>query len=183
MYQKEPAKRAGIGQSGQAPSNLYPTKDEGAFINFGFGRAQDQWESILKIIGHPELVGDPRFVDPYARGKHVEFVDKIITDWTSTKGGYEAFTTFAGAGISTGITYTSTQAMNDPHVTMRNMVVELEHPVRGKYKTLGYPAKLEKSPVEVHNAPLLGQDTEKVLSEMLGYTKKDIAELKKLEVI
>jgi formyl-CoA transferase len=183
MYQKEPAKRAGIGGGGQAPSNLYPTKDDGAFINFGFGRAQDQWETILKIIGHPEFIGDPRFADPYARGKVVDLVDKIITDWTSTKSGYEAFTTFAGAGISTGITYTSSQTMNDPHVTQRNMVVELEHPVRGKYKTLGYPAKLEKSPVEVKNAPLLGADNEAVYASMLGYTKKDMAELKAVGVI
>jgi formyl-CoA transferase len=183
MYQKEPAKRVGIGGGGQAPSNLYPTKDEGAFINFGFGRAQDQWETILKIVGHPEFIGDPRFADPYVRGKNVEMVDKMITDWTSTKGGYEAFTTFAGAGISTGISYTTTQAMNDPHVTQRNMVVELDHPVRGKYKTLGYPAKLEKSPVEVINAPLLGADTDAVLGSMLGFTKKDLAELKALKVI
>jgi formyl-CoA transferase len=183
MYRGDPAKRTGIGGGGQAPSNLYPTKDEGAFINFGFGRAQDQWDTILKIIGHPEFVGDPRFADPYARGKVVDLVDKIITDWTSTKGGYEAFTTFAGAGISTGITYTSSQAMNDPHVSQRNMVVELEHPVRGKYKTLGYPAKLEKSAVEVKNAPLLGADTDNVLASMMGYTRKDLEELKATGVI
>jgi len=183
MYQKEPAKRSGVGQNDQAPSKLYATKDEGAFINFGFGRAQDQWETILKIVGHPEYIGDPRFADPYARGKVKDIVDKIIEDWTSTKSGYEAFTTFAGAGISTGITYTSSQTMNDPHVMQRNMVVELDHPVRGKYKTLGYPAKLEKSQVEVKNAPLLGADTDAVLSSMLGYTKKDLAELKALKVI
>jgi len=183
MYQKEPAKRQGIGQADQAPSKLYPTKDPGAYINFGFGRAQDQWETILKIVGHPEYIGDPRFADPYARGKVKDIVDKVIEDWTSTKGGYEAFTTFAGAGISTGITYTSSQAMNDPHVMQRNMVVELDHPVRGKYKTLGYPAKLEKSQVEVKNAPLLGADSDAVLASMLGYTKKDIDELKALKVI
>ena len=62
-------------------------------------------------------------------------------------------------------------------------MVELEHPVRGKYKTLGYPAKLEKSPVEVKNAPLLGQDNEKVYTELLGYTKRDLDELKKSGVI
>jgi len=63
------------------------------------------------------------------------------------------------------------------------MVVEMEHPVRGKYKTLGYPAKLEKSPVEVKNAPLLGQDNEKVYADLIGYTKEDLAKLKEVGVI
>jgi formyl-CoA transferase len=183
MYRSEPAKRAGTGSPGQAPSALYRTKDNDSYINFMFGRAQDQWDSILKVVGHPELIGDPRFADPYARGKVGDLVDKLITDWTSTKGGYEAFTTLAGSGISTGITYTSSQAMNDPHVTQRNFLVELEHPVRGKYKTLGYPAKLEKSPVEVKNAPLLGQDNAKVYSDILGYTKEDLAKLKEVGVV
>ena len=62
-------------------------------------------------------------------------------------------------------------------------MVELEHPVRGKYKTLGYPAKLEKSPVEGKNASLLGQDNETVYTEVLGYTKRDLTEFKKSGVI
>ena len=183
LFKGEPAKRAGLTNRGSAPSNIYPTKDEGTYINFMFGRAQDQWEIMMKIIGHPELVGDPRLADPGKRYENVEFVDKIISDWTSARTGYEAFTTFAGAGVSTGITYTSTQAMNDPHILFRKKVVELTHPVRGKYKTLGYPANMEKSPVEVKNAPLLGQDNEKVYADIMGYTKEDLKELKKAGVV
>ncbi len=183
MFHGAPMKRTGVGGTGRAPANLYPTKDKDNFINFMFGGAQSQWDKLLNIIGHPELIGDPRFTDQYTRGKNEAVVDKLLSDWTSTKGGYEAFTTLADAGISTGITFTSTQAMNNPHVTHRKMVVEMEHPVRGKYKTLGYPAKLEKSPVEVENAPLLGQDNEKVYADLMGYTKEDLAKLKEVGVI
>jgi len=183
LFQGKPAPRHGIGGTGRAPANLYPTKDEDNFINFMFGGAQKQWDTLLETIGHPELVGDPRFADQYVRGENEALVDKLLSDWTSTKGGYEAFNALAGAGISTGVTLTSSQAMNDPHVTHRKMVVELEHPVRGKYKTLGYPAKLEKSPVEVKNAPLLGQDNEEVYADFIGYTKEDLAKLKEVGVI
>ena len=73
--------------------------------------------------------------------------------------------------------------MNNPHILYREKVVELTHPVRGRYKTLGYPASLEKSPVEVQNAPLLGQDNEKVYAELMGYTKDDLAKLKEIGVV
>ena len=183
MFRGEPAKRVGLGSKRTAPSNIYPTKDKDAYINFMFGRAQHQWENLLRIIGHPELIGDPRFTDPATRGKNSDVVDKLISDWTSTKSGYEAFNALASGGVSTGVTLTSSQAMNDPHVTYRKKVVELEHPVRGKYKTLGYAASLEKSPVEIKNAPLLGQDNEKVYADLLGYTREDLAKLKEVGVV
>ncbi len=183
MFRGPFAKRAGVGSTSTGPAGLYPTQDNDAYINFMFGAAQHQWETLLKVIGHPELVGDPRFADQYARGKNHEVVDKLISDWTMTKGGVEAFNALASAGVSTGVTLTSSQAMNNPHVIYRQKVVELTHPVRGKYKTLGYAASLEKSPVEVTNAPLLGQDNEKVYAEWMGYTKDDLAKLKASGVI
>ncbi len=183
MFRGKPAMRTGVPSPGQAPSNIYPTKDNDAYIVFMFGTAQRQWEALLKIIGHPELVGDPRFVDPVARGKVADVVDKLISDWTSTKSGLEAFNALASGGVSTGVTLTSSQAMNDPHVTYRKKVVELTHPVRGKYKTLSYAPVLEKSPVDVENAPLLGQDNEKVYADIMGYTKDYLARLKEIGVV
>ena len=183
MYRGPYAKRAGITTGATAPSSIYPTKDNDAYINFMFGAAQHQWDTLLKIVGHPELVGDPRFADQYTRGKNIAVVDKLISDWTSQQPGLDAFNALASGGVSTGITLTSTQAMNNPHVLYRQKVVELEHPVRGKYKTLGYAATLEKSPVEVNNAPLLGQDNEKVYADFMGYTKEDLAKLKEVGVV
>jgi formyl-CoA transferase len=183
MFRGKPARRMGVPNPTSAPSNIYPTKDEDAYIVFMFGTAQRQWDNLMKIIGHEELIGDPRFTDPVTRGKNSKVVDKLLSDWTSTKGGIEAFTTLASAGVSTGVTLTSSQIMNNPHIIHRKKVVEMEHPVRGKYKTLSFAPSLEKSPVEVKNAPLLGQDNEKVYGELMGYTKDDLAKLKKVNVI
>ena len=183
MYKGPPIKRLGIVTGSRAPSNIYPTKDQDIYINFMYGAAQDQWEMTMKLIGHPELVGDPRFADQYTRGKHSDVVDKLLSDWTSQRSGAEAFNTLAGAGISTGITLTSSMAMNDPHILYREKVVELDHPVRGKYKMLGYAGRLEKSPVEIRTAPLLGEHNEEVYAELMGYTKDDLSKLKTAGVI
>ena len=183
MFRGAPAKRIGVPNPASAPSNIYPTKDKDVYIVFMFAEAQRQWENLLRVIGHPELIGDPRFVDSNTRGKYSNHVDKLISDWTSTKSGYEAFNTLASEGVSTGVTLTSSQAMNDPNVTYRGKIVELEHPVRGKYKTLSYAPTLEKSPVELKNAPLLGQDNEKVYACLMGYTKPDLSRLKDAGIV
>lgn len=182
LFRGDYTKRAGIAAS-TAPSSFYPTQDDDAYITFMFGNAQRQWDTLLKTVGHPELIGDPRFADQDIRGKNQEVVDKLIADWTSKQPGVDAFNTLASAGVSTGITLTSTQAMSNPHVIARQKVVELEHPVRGKYKTLGYAANLEKSPVEVTNAPLLGQHNAQVYADVMGYGKADLAKLKEVGVI
>lgn len=183
MFRGAWVKRMGVVNPGSAPSNIYPTKDDDAYIVFMFGTAQRQWDSLLRVIGHEDLIGDPRFADPVIRAKNVEVVDKLISDWTSVRGGLEAFNALASGGVSTGVTLTSTQAMNDPHVNYRKKVLEMEHPVRGKYKTLSYAPSLEKSPVEVDNAPLLGQDNEKVYADLMGYTGDDLTKLKEAGVI
>ena len=57
-------------------------------------------------------------------------------------------------------------------------VVEVDHPVRGKYLTVGNPIKLSDSPCDVKRSPLLGEHTEEILTKVLGYSKKDVAAIK-----
>jgi formyl-CoA transferase len=67
---------------------------------------------------------------------------------------------------------------NDEHVKLREMYVELDHPERGKWFNLGCPIKLSDSPVEIERSPLLGEHTEEILSEVLGYKADQVSELK-----
>ena len=67
---------------------------------------------------------------------------------------------------------------NDDHVKLREMYVELDHPQRGKWYNLGCPIKLSDSPVEVKRSPLLGEHSEEVLGDVLGYDNGEIDELK-----
>ena len=57
-------------------------------------------------------------------------------------------------------------------------VVEVDHPIRGKYFTVGNPIKLSDSPADVRRSPLLGEHTEEILRNVLGYSEKEVAEIK-----
>ena len=68
--------------------------------------------------------------------------------------------------------------MNDEHARLREMVVELDHPQRGKWFNVGMPIKLSDSPAEIERSPLLGEHTEEILREVLGYSDAETLMLK-----
>jgi len=67
---------------------------------------------------------------------------------------------------------------SDEHVKLREMYVELDHPKRGKWYNIGMPIKLSDSPARIERSPLLGEHTEEILKEVLGYSEEDVARLK-----
>ena len=142
-------------------------------------REQKQWNALLRAIGRSDLIGNPKYKDANSRWQCVDEVDKIIEDWTSQQNAYEAFHTLAKAGVPASITLNSTQMMNDPHFIEREMVIELDHPHRGHYKTFGCVQRLSDSPlVEYQTGPLLGQHTQEMLAKYLGYTHHDVEKLR-----
>ncbi len=180
MFQGEPAKRLGNTMPGVAPYGLYQTTESQKSDNYIVIHVMDQtqWNAMLRAIGKIELIGDPKFKDSASRWEHREVVDKMIEDWTCTKTAQTAFHALAEAGVPAGITLTTTQVMNDPHFVERKSVVELDHPVRGSFKTVTSPCRLAKSPLQLRCAPLLGEHNEEIYAKLLGYTKEDLATLK-----
>ena len=88
------------------------------------------------------------------------------------------------AGVPAGRINNIDQVLSDPQVLHRQMVVEVDHPTAGKLKLLGVPYKFSETPAEVKTAPpLLGQHTEEVLGQLLGYSPEDVAELRKVGVV
>jgi CoA:oxalate CoA-transferase len=74
--------------------------------------------------------------------------------------------------------------LEDPHVKARGIITEVEHPTAGKVRSPGFPVRLSKSPATVRfPAPQLGEHNEEVLTELLGYSKKQVAEFKSTGVL
>ena len=74
------------------------------------------------------------------------------------------------AGVPCGACLDTGEVLTDPHLLARDMIVEVEHPVRGRYVTVGNPIKLSASPTTIGPSPLLGQHRDEILAE-LGYTE------------
>ena len=135
------------------------------------------WEAICKVTGHPEWLTDERFATPKARLPHLKEIFDKIEQWTMTKTKFEAMAILNEHDIPCGPILSMKEIAEDQSLRATGTIVEVDHPTRGKYLTVGLPIKMSDSPVEVTRSPLLGEHTDQVLAE-LGYNASQIAELR-----
>ena len=180
----QPAPRRGNAMATSVPSRLYPCKPGGSndyvFIHTS---SLHMWHAVLQIIGRPELIGDPRYETQQARNQHAQEVYAMIEAWTTTKTKHEAMEAFARAGIPAGATLDSLEVLNNPHLQEREMIVTVQHPVRGEFPMPGSPIQLSESPREYTPAPLLGQHTAEVLETWMGYDHAQIEQLRSQGIV
>ena len=159
----KPVARQGNRSRMAAPSNLYRCRPFGpndyVFVHCV---TQEMWRALTRIIGHPELADDPRFTDRQQRAQHTEEFDPLIEAWTEKRTKQEAMEVLAGAGIPCGAVLDSGEVLSDPSLLASGMLVNLEHPQRGRFVMPGNPVKLSDSPTTVTRAPLLGEHNAEV---------------------
>jgi formyl-CoA transferase len=137
---------------------------------------QQMWHPLLRAIGREDLIGDARYETGDARWQHKAEVDALVEGWTSTRTKHEVMKILAGAGVPCGACLDTGEVLTDPHLRARDMIVEVEHPKRGSYFTVGNPVKLSASPTKITGAPLLGEHRYELLAE-LGYDRAAIESL------
>ena len=140
------------------------------------------WEKICDVIGEPTWKTDPNYAKPAARLPRLNEIFARIEQWTMTKTKFEAMEILNKYDIPCGPILSMKELAEEPSLRKTGTVVEVDHPTRGKYLTVGNPIKLSDSPTEVIRSPLLGEHTQKVLQE-LGYTREQIDALRSERVI
>ena len=134
------------------------------------------WEPLMQLIGRAELVGHPDYATPEARLPHLDECFKIVEEWTQQHTKYEAMKLLNEVNVPCGPVLDMRELMEDESLAARGIVVEVKHPQRGTFKTVGCPLQLSDSPVKVKTPPQLGEHTEEILREFVGYGDKDIKE-------
>jgi formyl-CoA transferase len=139
---------------------------------------QQMWHALLKAMGRDDLIGDARYETPEARLRHRAEVDRFVEEWTSRRTKHDVMAILAGAGVPCGACLDTGEVLTDPHLLARDMIVEVDHPVRGRFVTVGNPIKLSASPTAIRPSPLLGEHRAEILAE-LGYSDEQIRALEK----
>jgi len=163
------------------PYQGFETKDKRIIIAVGNDRL---WARLCKVLGTPELIDDPHFRTNPLRVKNREECVRLLTEILKTRTRDEWISLLAAEGVPCAPISTMEEVFNDPQVLHRNMIVEVDHPTAGKIKLAGIPVKYSDTEAAVkRHPPLLGEHTVEVLSEVLGFDKEKIEDLRAREVL
>jgi formyl-CoA transferase len=172
--------RAGNDSGGGQPGWILKCKgwdtDPNAYIYFI--TQAPVWEPICDLIGEPTWKTDPEYATPKARLPKLKQIFARIEEWTTTKTKFEVMQLCNDVDIPVGPILSMKELAEDESLRKTGTVVEVDHPTRGKYLTVGNPIKMSDSISEVKRSPLLGEHTDEVLSQVLGYDAAEIAQIK-----
>lgn len=132
------------------------------------------WPKLCKVIGKEAWIEDPDYATPEARLPKIQDIFGTIEEWTKTKNKLEVMDILNPLDIPCGPILSMKELAEEPSLRETGTVVEVDHPTRGKYLTVGNPIKLSDSPSKVTRSPLLGEQTEEILRE-LGFGDAEIA--------
>jgi CoA:oxalate CoA-transferase len=138
---------------------------------------EKHWESLCKAVGREDLLEDPEFNNVIARFVNKAKVDETLEEILKDKTVEEWGKSLDEHAVPWSPVNTIDRALTDPEVLARNMVVELEHPVSGTYKSVGNPIKVSDTMEEFNPVPLLGQHSGEVLENILHYDEGKIEQL------
>ena len=166
-----------------APHGVFRCAGEDRWVSVAV-RDDTEWQRLCTIIGRPELAADTRFSTLVGRKHNEDEVETLITAWTLTSSPEEVTAQLQAAGIPAAPAMSNKELATDPHLNSRSIFVSLEHPEVGVQQHVGIPWQMSKTALHVRRAaPTLGQDTDYVLRNILGYSAEEVATLRNKQVL
>ena len=183
-----PVQRAGDQSVSGAnpPCGIYPCRGGGPndFVYVYTSRTNpEHWRRLLAALGHAELIDDPRFASPEARGAHAAEINAMVATWTRQHDKHEAMRRLGAAGIPAGAVLDTRELAEDATFHERGILQTMEHPTVEGYTMPGWPVRHDGAPPSVTAAPLLGEHTAEVLAGWLGLSADEVEELEREKVV
>jgi succinate--hydroxymethylglutarate CoA-transferase len=173
--------RFGNGHPSIVPYTTYQAAD--AMIAIGIGNER-QFARAAEVVGHPEWAQDARFNSNRARVENRVVIDGLINTALAGDKAATWLDKLEAVGVPCGKINTVAEALEDPHASARRMVETVEHPTIGTLRMLGIPFKFSDTTCAVRRPPpLLGQHSDEILTQELGYGAQEIAALREQMVI
>jgi formyl-CoA transferase len=135
------------------------------------------WAALATRIGRAELVDHPDYATPEKRLPHLREIFAMVEEWTLTLEKWEAFRELNAIDVPCGPVMDTQELLDDPDLEAAGMMVEVDHPERGPFKTVGCPFTLSDSPVEITRSPLLGEHNAEILTELLDCPEEELERL------
>ncbi|MCH7937067.1 MAG: formyl-CoA transferase [Proteobacteria bacterium] len=132
------------------------------------------FEGLARTIGHEDWLQDPEWNTPEARLGKLDKMFEEIEKWTMTKTKFEVLEILNPLNVPCGPILSMKELAEEPSLRKTGTVVEVDHPERGKYLTVGNPIKLSDSPSDVERSPLMGEHTEEILRDVVGLSDQEI---------
>ena len=169
--------RSGGALPGIAPSNTYPTEDDGYVVIAG--NSDPIFRRLMQAIGRADLADDPALAHNDGRSRHCAMLDEAIAAWTSHHSTNDVLAALERAEVPAGRIYSVADIVSDPHYQARDMLLQAQLPGGASVKMPGIVPKLSDTPGEVRwQGPTLGEHTGSVLSE-LGFATEEIERLRR----
>ena len=166
-----------------APHGVFRSKGDDRWVSLSV-RDEAEWQRLCAVMGQPELSSDARFASLAARKENEAALEEIVTAWTQERTADEATQALQKVGIPAYPSLDAIDMINNPHVGARDYFVELEHPEVGTRRHMGIPWTMSRTPCEIRRpAPCLGQDTEAVLTDIVGLSQDEIAALRAKDIL
>ncbi len=164
-----------------SPHGVYPCKGDDSWIAIAVSD-DEEWASFREALGFPDWSTDERFATGAGRLKRAGELDKLIAGWTRNRDSRETMELLQAHGVAAGVV--ATDPREDPHLTAREFLVEIDRPFIGKRRYPNWQVRLSKTPGRHRKAsPLLGEDTRSILSRLLGLSEKELDGLQERKII
>jgi formyl-CoA transferase len=179
----KPMGRSGNQLGRTVPGNTFPCAPGGPNDHVYIFAQPQMWKPLVTAMGKPELAEDPLFATAEARWENREAFTQIMSAWTMQRTKHEVMKVLGDAGVPCGACQDTGEVLADPHLKAREMIVDIDFPTRGTYKTVGCPIKLSDSPAEITRPPMLGEHTAELLRELCGVDAERVARMKEQGIV